>query len=110
MEPGTPCVLMDGTLLGMKQMLSVEHGAINDIMMVRTFLFNAVCQMIIITASALINYGRGRSSILPQSIRCSSGVNALQDCSATELDIRKCKTIAGADCKGIPATQLEHNI
>ena len=39
MEPGTPCVLMDGTLLGMKQMLSVEHGAINNIMMVRTFLF-----------------------------------------------------------------------
>ena len=59
------------------------------------------------TASALIYYGRGSSSILPQSIRCSSGVNALQDCSATELDIRKCKRIAGADCKGVPATQLK---
>ena len=39
------------------------------------------------TASALINYGRGSSSILPQSIRCSSGVNSLQHCFATDLDI-----------------------
>ena len=59
------------------------------------------------TASALINYGRGSSSILPQSIRCSSGVNSLQDCSATDLDIGKCKKVAGADCKGISALKAQ---
>ena len=74
MEPGTLCVLMNGILLGM----NVEHWAM--ITMVRTFL---QCGWFYITAFALINYGRGRSPILSQSIHCSSGVNALQNCSTT---------------------------
>ena len=34
-------------------------------------------------------------------MHCSSRVNALQICSTTKLDIRKCKNVAGVDCEGI---------
>ena len=54
-----------------------------------------------IVVSALVDYGRGRHTILPLSIQCGDRIDTFSECSTTEFDVNHCIHVAGVDCKGI---------
>ena len=58
------------------------------------------CVLFVSADSVVINYGRGDSPILPLDIQCDNRSHVLSSCSSVDLDVSKCMSIAGVDCRG----------
>ena len=47
-----------------------------------------------------VDYGRGTSPILPQSIVCGIHDTELSECQTTNMDASDCQQVAGVNCGG----------
>ena len=51
--------------------------------------------------SAVSNFGRGSSPILPKSIQCTRDDSVFSNCSTTDRDTSPCQHVAGVICEGL---------
>ena len=107
MEPGTQCVLMAGTPLEKKLELYAVLLATAAGILVRNYLVYSIITTIshdflLLTNSAIVDYGRGTSPVLKLNNDCdiSSGT-LMSNCSKREVNIEQCMTVMGIDCRGI---------
>ena len=96
-EAGTLCVPVTGMREDMRLELCVGVLATLTVCPVCAC---TICSLFPSPEAAVIDYGRGRSPILPLTFDCSVDDTNLSSCLKIEHNTSQCLRIAGIDCGG----------